>query len=185
MLPCSFTLQHSRYIKQSCVTPPKFRFFLNQLLKFLYAVFSTDKKFYWLEYIMIKKQKRLSRETFSSLHTSNNIQPIVLFMFGCCSYMFSITKICRNSHGRYSLTTGVLKNVVNLLKDTPTQVFFWEVCEIFKNNYFEEHLRKAASDFAKKIHYLTHEIVLNFVQTKCSSKTNFVLQYRFEANFLH
>ena len=30
-------------------------------------------------------------------------------------------------------------------KDTPTQVFFCEICEIFKNTYFEEHLWKTAS----------------------------------------
>ena len=32
-----------------------------------------------------------------------------------------------------------------LLKKTPTQVFFSEYCVIFKNTYFEEHLRMAAS----------------------------------------
>ena len=30
-------------------------------------------------------------------------------------------------------------------KEAPTQVFFCEYCEIFKNSYFEEHLRMAAS----------------------------------------
>ena len=30
-------------------------------------------------------------------------------------------------------------------KNTPTQVFFYEILEIFKNIYFEEHLRRAAS----------------------------------------
>ena len=30
-------------------------------------------------------------------------------------------------------------------KETPTQVFSCEHCEIFNNNYFEEHLRTAAS----------------------------------------
>ena len=28
-----------------------------------------------------------------------------------------------------------------LKKETPTQVFSCEICEIFKNAYFEEHLR--------------------------------------------
>ena len=27
-----------------------------------------------------------------------------------------------------------------------TQVFYYEHCEIFKNTYFEEHLRKAGSE---------------------------------------
>ena len=30
-------------------------------------------------------------------------------------------------------------------KETPTQVFSCEYCEIFKNTYFEEHLQTAAS----------------------------------------
>ena len=29
-----------------------------------------------------------------------------------------------------------------LKKETPTQVFFCEYCEIFKNNFFTEHLRE-------------------------------------------
>ena len=32
-------------------------------------------------------------------------------------------------------------------KETPTQVFSCEYCKIFKNTYFEEHLRTAASGF--------------------------------------
>ena len=31
------------------------------------------------------------------------------------------------------------------LKKGPTQLFSCEYCEIFKNNFFEEHLRTAAS----------------------------------------
>ena len=30
-------------------------------------------------------------------------------------------------------------------KETPTLVFSWEYCEIFKNTYFEEHLQMPAS----------------------------------------
>ena len=30
-------------------------------------------------------------------------------------------------------------------RDTPTFMFYYEICEIFKNPYFEEHLRKTAS----------------------------------------
>ena len=33
----------------------------------------------------------------------------------------------------------------NFIKKTLTQVFSCEYCEIFKNTYFEEHLRTAAS----------------------------------------
>ena len=32
-------------------------------------------------------------------------------------------------------------------KETPTQLFSCEYCEIFKNTYFEEHLRTATSEF--------------------------------------
>ena len=32
-------------------------------------------------------------------------------------------------------------------KETPTEVFSCEYCEIFKNTYFEEHLQTAASVF--------------------------------------
>ena len=34
----------------------------------------------------------------------------------------------------------------SFLKETPTQVLPCEVCETFKNIYFEEHLRTAASE---------------------------------------
>ena len=34
-------------------------------------------------------------------------------------------------------------------KETPTQVFSYGICEIFKNTYFEEHLRVVASDIIK------------------------------------
>ena len=32
------------------------------------------------------------------------------------------------------------------LKETPTKVFSCDYCEVFKSNYFEEHLRTAASE---------------------------------------
>ena len=36
-----------------------------------------------------------------------------------------------------------------LFKETPTPVFSSEICKIFKNTYFEEHLRTTASVFSK------------------------------------
>ena len=36
-------------------------------------------------------------------------------------------------------------NLRAYLKETPTQVLCCEVCETFKNTYFEEHLGTAAS----------------------------------------
>ena len=35
-------------------------------------------------------------------------------------------------------------------KDTSTQVFSYEICEISKNTYFEEYLRTTASAFLPK-----------------------------------
>ena len=71
-------------------------------------------------------------------------------------------KTVRNNHWRCSGKKGILKNFVNftrknlcrrhflikldfwefatLLNKTPTQMLSCEICEIFKNNYFEEHL---------------------------------------------
>ena len=38
-------------------------------------------------------------------------------------------------------------------KEAPTLMFSCECCEMFKNTYFEEHLRPAASYFVKKNKY--------------------------------
>ena len=72
----------------------------------------------------------------------------------------------KSSHRRCSVKKGVLKKVANftgkhlcrglfliklqafrfatLLKETPTLVFYCEICEIFKNTYFEEFLPTTA-----------------------------------------
>ena len=42
------------------------------------------------------------------------------------------------------------------LKETPTQVFSFEICQIYKNTYFEEHLQTAASAWL----YITAKHVL-------------------------
>ena len=40
----------------------------------------------------------------------------------------------------------MLESLLNkVLKETPTQMFCCEYCKVSKNNYFEEHLRTAAS----------------------------------------
>ena len=41
-------------------------------------------------------------------------------------------------------------------KDTPAEVFSYEYCEIFKNTYFKQHLRMAASDTNEKCSALDH-----------------------------
>ena len=66
----------------------------------------------------------------------------------------------KSSHRRRSIKKAVLKCfaiftgkhlcwsllVIKLQRLTPAQVFPCEYCENFKNTYFEEHLRTAASD---------------------------------------
>ena len=45
------------------------------------------------------------------------------------------------------MSESLINKVVGLhfiKKETPTQVFFCEYCEIFKNTYFEKHLRTTA-----------------------------------------
>lgn len=42
-----------------------------------------------------------------------------------------------------------------LLKETPAQASSWEICEIFKNMYFEEHLRRSASNSKKETIHLS------------------------------
>ena len=89
----------------------------------------------------------------------------------------------RSSYWRCSVKEGVLKNFANftgkylywsllinlqdwepatLLKKTPTQEFSCETCEIFKNIYFEEHLRTAAS----KKQYVTEKAIHLFLSQK-------------------
>ena len=40
---------------------------------------------------------------------------------------------------------------VTLLKESPTQVFSCEHCKMFKNSYFEEHIRTAASNLIRPL----------------------------------
>ena len=57
------------------------------------------------------------------------------------------------------METPVLKSLFNkaaqpfssatLLKETPTQMFSCDYCEIFMNTYFGEHLQRAASVYSK------------------------------------
>ena len=54
-------------------------------------------------------------------------------------------------------------------KETPTQVFSCEICEIFKNTYFEEYLRTTASEFIGDT-TLLHETIL---KKHTNGKTNF------------
>ena len=59
-------------------------------------------------------------------------------------------------------------------KETPKQVFSCEICKIFKNTYFAEHLRTAASDGSKSDESENDEESYNegieAVIRRCSSK---------------
>ena len=93
--------------------------------------------------------------------------------FGIDSYIQDLSNqtkpaLCRSSHQRYSIKKALLKSFamspgkhlcwspflimlqLEMQVESPTQVFSCEYCEIFKNTYFEEHLRTAASVYVKK-----------------------------------
>ena len=57
---------------------------------------------------------------------------------------------------------GSLQTCNSVKKNTPAQVFFCEICEIFKYNYFEEYLRTTASAVFFSwfyVHYLRHRFI--------------------------
>ena len=59
----------------------------------------------------------------------------------------------RKLHSKTPVLESPFNKVVGLplyLKETPTQVFSYEIYVFFKNTYFEEHLRTTAS-LTKKI----------------------------------
>ena len=58
-----------------------------------------------------------------------------------CSYKFS------NIHRKPPVFKSHFNKIADLtyLKETPTEVFSCEYCEILKSTYFEEHLRMATS----------------------------------------
>ena len=94
-------------------------------------------------------------------------------------YLCRISSFYRSSYRRcsakevflkilqYSQKTHVLESLcgpTSLLfyqKEIPTLIFSCEYCEIFKNTYFEEHLRTTASYFMKNNFY--------FMKTKSNS----------------
>ena len=59
------------------------------------------------------------------------------------------TKHIRSSHRSYSIKKGVLKNSAIF---TGEHLFSCEYWEIFKNIYFEEHLRTASSERIQQQH---------------------------------
>ena len=66
-------------------------------------------------------------------------------------YKKAILKTFAIITGKYLCWSVFLKKLqalrpTTLLNKTPTQVFYCDYCETFKNTYFEEHLRTAASE---------------------------------------
>ena len=60
--------------------------------------------------------------------------------------------------------------VTLLKKETLTQVFSCEYCEIYKNTYFEEHLQKGASEEENSYQVLL-ALFLFFLHNSCIKKS--------------
>ena len=65
-------------------------------------------------------------------------QPLEVFYKKSCFWKF------RNIYRKTPVLESFFDNFIK--KGTPTQIFSCEYCEIFKNTFFEEHLRTAAFD---------------------------------------
>ena len=77
--------------------------------------------------------------------------------------VLNLLLLFRSSHQRCSVRKGVLRNFAKstgkylcqslflnfIKKETLTQVFFCDFCEIFKNTFLTEHLRPTATYFFK------------------------------------
>ena len=55
-------------------------------------------------------------------------------------------KLSQNSHENVCVGVSFFNKVGGTPTQTPTQVFFCEMCEFFKNTDFAEHLRMASSE---------------------------------------
>ena len=65
-------------------------------------------------------------------------------------------KIFRSSRSQMFFKIGVLKIFAFLIKllakkETPAQVFYFELCKIFQNIFFKKHLRRLFLDFQKDL----------------------------------
>ena len=69
----------------------------------------------------------------------------MLHVFVCCTaFMLHLCSCCLML---YSVRVALFRHSGQklYLKETPSQVFSCEICDIFKTTYFEEHLRTTAS----------------------------------------
>ena len=118
----------------------------------------------WIYFYITPQQEKLcSNVTGGFLEQCHR-----LIVRSSCSQM-----IYRSSHQRWSVKKAVLKNFAIFIgkhqcwslflirlqafrpatlsrKDSNTGVFLW-YCEIFKNTYFDEHLRMATSGYMNKL----------------------------------
>ena len=113
--------------------------------------------------ILFSKQMNIQNETLK--HQSNLLDVIHVYKVQM-KFAIKTMKSNRSNHHRCSITKAVLKKFCNIHIKTPLleslfknvaalqvvnfikkrQVFSCEYCEIFKNIYFEKHLRTAASE---------------------------------------
>ena len=94
----------------------------------------------------------LGRWIFLCKEGDNNYSFSVAILVKTQSYRYSTEYwlLCWKNHistrWRCSVKEGVLKNFAcNFLKKTPAQVFSCKTWQIFKNIYFQEHLRTTVS----------------------------------------
>ena len=57
-----------------------------------------------------------------------------------------VLKIWEKSLLKSLFKKGTVLGPANLLRKSPTQVVSYEICNLFKNNYFEEHLLMPTSE---------------------------------------
>ena len=81
--------------------------------------------------------------------------------------MFCKKRSYQKFHRKFAKVAGL--GLQLYYKETPTQVFSYEICGIFKNTYFEEHLRATAPEFIGDTTFF-HETIL---KTHANGKTSF------------
>ena len=104
----------------------------------------------WIDTEHLSNLKMTSRENFHKIVTSVEILQLLAnfetWVVSCQKHppdVFYEKAVPKN----FAILTGKYLFIGLQLyqKETPTPVFFYEYCEIFKNTYFEVHLRTTAS----------------------------------------
>ena len=99
-------------------------------------------------------QQDINMSSYSLLFIKKiNLLCLPHLCFSECSIKTMFLKI--SQYSQKSACIGVLflikllkaaaLSTADLFKETPTQVFFYEYCEFFKNTYYGEHLRRTLS----------------------------------------